>query len=370
MISLSQLPAVSFAERDPTTIKSAIITTYEAITGRTLAAADPVRLFLLTIAEIIIQQRGVINNAGLMQLLATSKGPYLDAIGALVGCYRLQPTAAITTLQYNISQARPGVLVIPQGMRVSVGSLVFATTAVAQVPAGSTSVTVTAQCTTPGTIGNGYLPGQITQVVDTFTFFQSVTNTTVTSGGTDMESDDDFRLRIQEAPEAFSVAGPEGAYRYWAKTASAAIQDVSVTSPSPGCVLLTILMAGGAMPTQDIIDKVLEICSAKTVRPLTDNVSAAAPTAANYDINVTYYIDKGSSDFAASIQAAVQAAVVSYLTWQSAALGRDINPDQLRRLMVQAGAKNLVVDSPAFTPLTDTEVAQLGSMTVNYGGVN
>lgn len=370
MISLSQLPAVTFAEMDPATIQSSIITLYQAAANRTLADGDPVRLFLLTLADVITQQRTVINNAGRMNLLAYAKGAYLDQIGAGVNCYREQANAAIVTLQYTISQAQSGVTAIPQGYRVSVGSLIFATTAIATVPSGATTTTVTAQCTTVGTVGNNYVAGQITQVVDTFTFFQSVTNTTTSSGGTDIEQDDPYRLRIQEAPEAFSVAGPEGAYQYWAKTASSAIQDVSVTSPSAGCVLLTILMAGGVMPTMDILNAVLAICSAKTVRPLTDNVSAAAPTAVNYNINVTYYIDAANSSLATSIQVAVQAAVVAYQTWQSAKLGTDINPDQLRTLMVNAGAKNLVVTSPTFTPLTDTQIAQLGSMTVTYGGTD
>jgi hypothetical protein len=100
MINLSQLPAGTFAEMDPTTIQSSIITAYEAVSGRTLAAADPVRLFLLALAEIIIQQNVTIDNGGKMNLLAYAYGAYLDALGALVNCYPEQPTAAITTLQY------------------------------------------------------------------------------------------------------------------------------------------------------------------------------------------------------------------------------------------------------------------------------
>ena len=370
MISLSQLPAVSFADTNPADMISNVIAAYEAAAGRTLAQADPIRILLLTFAGLLTQQNVVINNAGQMNLLAYAYGAYLDQIGASVNCYREQPSAAITTLQYTISQAQSGVLTIPQGYRVSVGSLIFATTAIATVPIGATTCLVTAQCTTAGTAGNGYLAGEITQVVDTFPFFQSVTNLTTSSGGTNIETDAAFQARIQEAPEAFSVAGPIGAYRYWAQTASSAIQNVSVTSPSAGCVLLTILMAGGVMPTTDILNDVLAACSASTVRPLTDNVSAAAPTAVNYNINVTYYTDANNSSLLTSIQTAVQAAVTSYQTWQSAALGTDVNPSQLIALMVNAGAKNVVVASPSFTALTNTQIAQMGTMTVTYGGTD
>lgn len=42
------------------------------------------------------------------------------------------------------------------------------------------------------------------------------------------ESDDSFRARIQLAPEAFSVAGPRGAYVFLAKEAHASVDDVFV----------------------------------------------------------------------------------------------------------------------------------------------
>jgi phage-related baseplate assembly protein len=368
--SLSSLPAVTFATLDPTTVQSTIITTYEDLTDRTLAQADPVRLFLLAIAEIIIQQNNVINNAGQSNLLAYATGAYLDQIGALVNCYREAATGAVTTLQYTISQAQSGILTIPAGYRGSVGTLVFATTEIATIPAGSLTCTVPAQCTAVGTGGNGYLPGEINQVVDTFPFFQAVTNTTTSSGGTNTELDAAFQARIQQAPEAFATCGPEGAYAYWAQTANSDISDVSVTSPTAGSVLITVLMEGGTLPTSDILAEVLAICSADTVRPLTDNVTAAAPTVVTYNINATYYIDPSNAAMATTVQSNVAAAVAAYQAWQCATLGQDVNPSQLIYMMMAAGAKNVNVTSPTFTALTDTEVAQVGTVSVNYGGTD
>lgn len=40
------LPAVEFLETDAETIKAEVITGYEEASGRTLAAGDPVRLYL------------------------------------------------------------------------------------------------------------------------------------------------------------------------------------------------------------------------------------------------------------------------------------------------------------------------------------
>lgn len=368
MIDLSSLPSVSFAERDSTTIKSAIITAYESLTGKTLADGDPVRLFLLTIASVIIEQRTIIDNAGKMNLLAYATGAYLDALGALLEVKRTAAAYATTTLKFTISAAQSSVLTIPAGTRVSVGSLIFATTSAAEVAIGEKTVSVAAKCTTAGTSGNGYLPGQITQIVDTFTYFQSVTNITTSSGGAAKESDDDFRTRIQEAPESFSVAGPVGAYEYWAKTASASISDVAVVSPIAGNVDIRVLMEGGVLPTSTLLAEVLAIVGADNVRPLTDHVSVAAPDTAAYNIDLTYYIDASNASLTTSIQTAVNAAITAYNTWQTEKIGRDINPSKLIQLIVAAGAKRAVVASPVFTTVADTAVAQLGTSTVNYGG--
>ena len=91
------LPEISFVETDTGNIESAIITTYEALAGRTLAQGDPIRLFLLSVAAIIVQQRVLIDYSAKMNLLAYAEGDYLDHIGNLVGVTRLPSAAAITT---------------------------------------------------------------------------------------------------------------------------------------------------------------------------------------------------------------------------------------------------------------------------------
>ncbi|GFN35913.1 hypothetical protein TXYLGN1_17000 [Tepidimicrobium xylanilyticum] len=49
-------------------------------------------------------------------------------------------------------------------------------------------------------------------------------------------------------------------------------------------------MKGRKIPTQDILDKVEAIVSAKNRRPLTDNVQVSAPAEVSYNINLNYYI--------------------------------------------------------------------------------
>ncbi len=58
------------------------------------------------------------------------------------------------------------------------------------------------------------MQGQINELVDPIPFVSRVENISTSYGGSDIENDDKFRARIQIAPEHFSVAGPEGAYRF------------------------------------------------------------------------------------------------------------------------------------------------------------
>jgi phage-related baseplate assembly protein len=370
-MQLSSLPDIAFAEKDSKLIESEIISAYEDLAGRTLAPGDPVRIFLLAIASVIIQQRALIDFSAKQNLLAYSSGDYLDHIGALLGVERIAAKPAVTTIRFTLSEQRQVATPIPANTRVRTGSgnIVFATTKYAEIPAGALYVDVNAQCQTPGEAGNGFLPGQVKRLIDPIPFVTSAVNITETTGGLDKESDEPFRERIRLVPETFSVAGPYRAYEYWALTAHQDIVDVAVYSPTPGQVNICPLLKGGQLPGQEVLDAVNAICSADNKRPLTDYVYVHVPTQVNYSINVTYYIRRDDASLAASIQAAVQDAVSNYKTWQKEKLGRDINPSELTRRMVNAGAKRVQVTEPTFTALEQYQVAKDTATNIVYGGL-
>jgi len=369
-INLSNLPQISFADTDSTTIESNIITMYESLTSTTLADGDPVRLFLLTIASIVVQQRILIDYSAKQNLLAYSSGNYLDHIGILVGATRLQDSSAETMIRFTLSAVQVQTIIIPIGTRAAtLSNIIFATTAVVQIPPGSLTVDVLAKCTTVGVIGNEFLAGQINKIVDPVPYIQSVMNTTTSSGGADIESDDNFRERIHEAPESFSVAGPDGAYIFWAKTASQDIVDVSVRSPSPGQVEIRPLLVDGGIPTSDMLNTVLNVCNDKTIRPLTDQVIVVAPEVVSYNISLTYYISQDNATKATSIQQAVTQAVSDYQTWQYSKLGRSINPSTLIQQITNAGASHVSVVAPIYAALQTYQIAIVGTVTAIFGGL-
>jgi phage-related baseplate assembly protein len=369
-MSLSTLPEITFCETDADTIIQSAFTVHEGITGKKLYPGDPERLFIEALLYIIIQQRQAIDYAGKMNLLGYSAGDFLDHLGVFTDTARLDAQAATVTMQFSLAAARAQATAIPAGTRVTPdGSLFYAVTTAGEIAAGQTTVELTAECATAGTEGNGYLAGQITTLVDPIDYVTAVANTTASTGGADIESDDAYRERIQLSPEKFSTAGPEQAYIYWAKTAHQDIIDVAVYMASAGVVAVHPLMTGGQLPDQDILDAVDSILSERLRRPLTDQVVVSAPTAVSYNIDLTYYVNQSDEVKLATIQENVAQAVADYRSWQSASLGRDINPDELVSLLKSAGVERAPVTAPVFTVLTDSQVAQEGTVTVTYGGL-
>lgn len=363
------LPPITFAEKSATAVEADIITGYEAVSGRTLSPGDPVRLFLEAVAAIIINQRAIIDFAGKQNLLSYAQGDYIDYLGELVGVTRLAATPSVTTLQFTLSSPQGAVFTIPAGTQAAAGDLIFETTEVLDIGIGETTGTVTAECTTAGTVGNDLLPGQIRTMVEPIAYVSKVENTTTTNGGAEVEGDESLVDRIRLAPASFSVAGPRDAYVYWTLSANQSIIDVAVSSPSPGVVDVRPLMVGGALPGVEVLDQVEAVLSADNVRPLTDDVQVQSPTGVSYTIDVQYWIRTSDANKTAAIQSAVQQAADEYALWQKTAIGRDINPDELVRRMIDAGAKRVMITSPTFTVLDETQVAQETSVTVAYQGL-
>lgn len=369
-MELNRPPELTFAEADPAMIEINIMMTVEKLLGRTLARADPLRLFLMGVEAIIVQQRLLIDSVAKQNLLAYATGAALDHIGALVGTERLPARAATVSLKLSLAEQRASATVIPKGTRATAGDgVLFALDADAVIPAGETHITVGATCTEIGARGNGYAPGEIKNIADPVPFLSSVVNVTKSEGGAAIESDEDYRERIHEAPERFSSAGPSGAYAYHAKQASALIIDVSVESPRPGEVVVRPLLAGGALPGHEILETVAAALNDRRVRPLTDKVAVEAPSPVHYDIELVYYVARSEAANAAQIQAAAKRAADDFVLWQKSKLGRDINPTELYYRLRAAGVKRAEIAKPRYTQVSGAQVAVVEHVAVNFGGI-
>jgi phage-related baseplate assembly protein len=261
---------------------------------------------------------------------------------------------------------------IPAGTRVAKAGtqIYFATDGVLVISDDATTGSAGATCLTNGISGNDFQVGEVSAQVDVIAGVSAVANTDITAHGSDIEDDEHLRARIRLAPTAFSCAGSRDSYEFWARSASPLIADVSVVSPTPGQVDVYALLANGEVPDAGMLTAIEAIISEKTVRPLTDNVTAKAPDPITFSVEVTYYVNSNDAARAADIEAAVGAAVTAYVAWQISAIGRDVNPSQLTALMMTAGAKRVDITTPAYAAVADTEVAAVdGEVELTYGGL-
>jgi phage-related baseplate assembly protein len=347
----SIVPDIEFCQKDASLIEAQVITNHErmfaAITkvAKTLGRADPVRLFLLTNIYQLVVQRSIVDSTGKQNLLKYAKGSNLDNVGAKWGNRGVRLTAkpARTTLRFILSSPLTIQVVVPAGTKAQSNSRIqFKSLNDAILPAGTIWTESPAEAVEPGSLANGLVPGQVNQLIEwNEPFFVGVTNLTTTAGGADREPDDHLRARIWMAPESFSVAGPYGAYEYWAASANPDIIDVGVWSDAAhaGQVYIHPLMVGGTIPSQEVLDQVYAICSADDIRPLTDQVFVEVPHPIVYEPTVRYWIKLSDRAFAPDIQQKVETAYDEYILWQRSAMGRDINPSECDKRLVAAGAK-------------------------------
>lgn len=344
---------------------------YESLTGKvyTLRRADPAALILYACSIQIFQALLFVDRAGKQDLLKYSYGEFLDNLAAIRGITRMDALPAVTTVRFTLSETVPEVVAIPEGTTVTNGEIYFQTDEYAEIAAGNASIDIPCTCQTDGSIGNGIPVGEIKTLVDTLPYVKTVENIEVTSGGADIENDENLAERIYLAPSGYSVAGPDDAYKYFTMAYNQEIADVMVTSPDPAEVEIRFLMENGEIPTSTVMSGLEEYLQDNKIRPLTDHVTVLAPEQQRFDIALTYYINRSDQAKANTIQAAVQAAVDEYVKWQTYTIGRDINPSELTKRIIEAGAKRVEITAPIFTTVEPDTVARIGQKTVTYGGL-
>jgi phage-related baseplate assembly protein len=314
----------------------------------------------------------LINESAKQNLPRFAVGKNLDSLGELFqNIERLKAEAARTTLGFWITATRQEDYIITDTLIATVdGNINFATTDYLIFKAGEDYAEVEAVCETVGIIGNGFIPGQIDKLIsDEFLHFKEVSNVTVSAGGSEEEEDIPFYNRMRESLEAFTTAGPRGGYRYHAKSVSSLISDASAESTIPGQVDVKIMLYGGELPDEELIQKVQEYLSADDIRPMTDTVTVSAPDTVEFDIEAVYYISREKIKSTNEIKSAVESATENFILWQTQRMGRDINPSFFNSVLMESGIKRVEIIKPEFTSIPVGSVAMVNNVSVTFGGV-
>lgn len=150
--------------------------------------------------------------------------------------------------------------------------------------------------------------------------------------------------------------------------------QIEITRVMYGRVKIVPICAGGELPDEEILADVLASCSADDVKPLTDLVQVAAPDVEVYDIELTYWTTKANQSEVVRNVEGSGGAIARYIYWQGSALDRDINPDELRKMILcphweenLTGASRVEITKPQYKELPRTTVAKFsGNLKVQH----
>lgn len=185
------------------------------------------------------------------------------------------------------------------------------------------------------------------------------------------ESDADYLERILIAEDAYSTAGPENAYIYHAKSASGNVKDISVTSPSPVDVVVSVLSTIADGTADAALLALVSAALDDSVRPLTDQVTVQSASIITYTVNSTLTVYP-SFDIE-SVRLAALASVTAWVDKQHK-IGIDITLAGLIAAHMVEGVMDVTFNNTVGTDIIATQVvlpteaAYCVGVTVTVGG--
>lgn len=119
------------------------------------------------------------------------------------------------------------------------------------------------------------------------------------------EDDEALILRALMAWDGLSVAGPTGAYEYFALSADGKVADAKGSSPAPAEALITILSTeGDGTADATLLASVTQALSHEDKRPVADRLTVQSAGIIHYTIAAKLHIDSQGAEVDVILQAA------------------------------------------------------------------
>lgn len=159
-----------------------------------------------------------------------------------------------------------------------------------------------------------------------------------------LESDADFRARIQLSPEGYTTAGSEGSYVFHALGADGGVKDAKAISPAPGEVTVYVLArSGSGTASPELLASVQAALNADRVRPMTDQVTVLSAALVPYTIEAELVVYPGPAPEVV-LQAALDA--VSAYAEAQRRIGYDVTISGLYAALHQPGVQRVNLATP------------------------
>ncbi|MDO4620043.1 MAG: baseplate J/gp47 family protein [Lachnospiraceae bacterium] len=321
---------------DPDEIWDEMIYNYVEAGGDILYPGDEKEMLLRGVLSDIVQVLAGVDNALRMQTLRYAVGEYLDIIGEKRGCERIAAGTATATVIIKTNALGVTDVVEAGTAMSSDGENYYLLSEDLILNGEEQQIEAEITAAEPGKAGNGLIVGKEMIIAIQHPAINSIVVKTAASGGSDEESDDDYRERIREYGLASITTGPKQQYESVTEGVSAEIVDAKAINNGAGEVGIYLVVADGAN-SKKLIEAVSERLNASDVRPLTDHVTVYESEKVPYVLNVEYMTDNSSA-----IASAVANVIAEYQAWQDNEIGRAFNPDRLMAALYTAGATRVI----------------------------
>lgn len=321
---------------DPDEIWREMMVNYVEAGGEVVYPGDEKEMLLKGVLADIVQVFAGVDNALRMMTLRYAVGEYLDRIGELRSCHRIEASSATATVTITTNQTGMAGTLAAGTSFTADGEMFYLLQEEIALTGYAQTVTATVIADRAGSAGNGLTAG--TQLVPAISNpdINSVVAATDAGGGNEAEDDETYRERIREYMLSTVSTGPSRQYEAAAKAISSVIVDARALNEGAGHVGVYLILSTDT-GAAEILQTVEDALNATDVRPLTDQVTVSRATDIEYTLNISYISD-GSS----TTNTAIANAVEEYQGWQDNTIGRAFNPDRLIALLYQAGATRVV----------------------------
>ena len=360
-----KLPDFQF---DPAEEKQKLREFWQQLTGVYPLPSYPEDFILDALTYIKALLLAEIERKALSNFVEYAEGEDLDRLAKnFYGIERLPAQPAQTLIRFYTDgdiTLQPGVKVTTKNLKV-----VFETKELYK--RGDNYQDWIAYATEAGTIGNGYLPGEVLVLLEPVEGVVKVENITVTTGGTDVEDDDHFRERILLSFERLPATGTKYGYIFHTKSAHPNVGSVSVRSPEAGKVEVRFLLRDGSLPDTTMIETVRNYLYQDKVKNLTDYVEVLPPEVVNANLSVRVFVE----DIA--LKTFVENAVRGKLQTYADTVGKTIGMDLIRSKVIDlcfvhpTVAKVEVLEPSEDIVVDETKVVKVQNLSVEvepYGG--
>jgi len=184
-----------------------------------------------------------------------------------------------------------------------------------------------------------------------------------------MEQNEDYRRRIQLAPQGLSVAGPEGAYIFHALSSDGRVRNATATSPAPGHVVVTILShEGDGTPSQALLDIVAAYLAQDGIRPLTDYVLVRAAQIEHYQVRAILFSFSGPDSTVVVAEARKR---MEQYAKDAHQLGRVPTHSGIEAALHVPGVERVALATPTVDPdISKLRAYYCDDIAITYGGVH